>query len=405
MTDIAEPALRRGLAIEADDEVFWGRVFIGFHVVFFGTAAITALIIVEDSEPSTVAKATSLAALALLGVLYLGFGIRAFGGCTPWRSAVFLAPAWATLIWLAHVHPGSYLMLFALIPLTWAMLSPVAAIITMFLAMAALSISWLATGRDATETLIESGINLTLSIVVGLFITGVVRESERRAHLIKQLTDTQAELAAAERERGVLTERERLAGEIHDTLAQGLTSILNFAQAAEASLDRDPEIARHRIGLVEQVARNNLAEARALIAALQPADLDGATLRGALERIVDRFGQEADIPAHLDLVGTPRAVPPNVEVVVVRATQEALANVLRHAKASTVSVTLVYGARNTTLEVRDNGRGFDVESVDGFGLRGMRTRTEQAGGRLEVDSRPGSGTTVRLTLPCPTGNQ
>ncbi len=398
----AQPALRQGLAIEADDETFWGRVIIGFHVVFFGTAAFTGLVIAIDDALSTSTKVTSVAVLALIGVLYVVVGIGAFGGCTLWRSAGFLVPAWAALIWLVvHVSPAAYMMFFALIPLTWAMLPALAAIGAMCLAMATLTITWLAAGRDATETLVESGINLSLSIIVGLFITGVIRESERRAELIKQLTATQADLAAAEHERGVLAERERLAGEIHDTLAQGLTSILNFAQAAEASLDRQPDVARQRIGLVQQVARNNLAEARALVAALQPADLDGASLRAALDRVVARFSDEADIPAHLEVVGTPRALPPNTEVVLVRATQEALANVLRHAKAAAVSVTLVYGSIHTILEVRDDGRGFDPESVDGFGLRGMRTRTEQAGGRLEIESRPGSGTTVRLTLPCP----
>ncbi len=405
MTETEQPALRQGLAIEADDESFWGRVIIGFHAVFFGTAALTGLVIAIDDDLSTSTKVTSVGVLALMGVLYVVVGVRAFGGGTPWRSAAFLVPAWAALIWLVHVSPAAYTMFFALIPLTWAMLSALAAIGATCLAIATLTITWLAAGRDTTETLVENGINLSLSIIVGLFITGVIRESERRAELIKQLTATQADLAAAERERGVLAERERLAGEIHDTLAQGLTSILNFAQAAEASLDRDPEVARQRLGLVQQVARNNLAEARALVAALQPVDLDGASLRAALDRVVARFGDEADVPAHLEVVGTPHTLPPNAEVVLVRATQEALANVLRHAKAAVASVTLVYGSGQTILEVTDDGRGFDPESVDGFGLRGMRTRTEQAGGRLEIESQPGSGTTVRLTLPCPAVTQ
>jgi signal transduction histidine kinase len=246
-------------------------------------------------------------------------------------------------------------------------------------------------------------VSLVISVLLGLWVTGLMRESDRRAGLIGELERTRAELAVAEHDRGVLSERQRLAHEIHDTLAQGFASIIALAQAAEAAVDVDSSAARDRILLVERTARDNLAEARALVTGLTPVDLAGATLVEAVQRLVNRFEREAGVIAQVRVSGTPRSLGQATEVVMLRAAQEALTNVRRHAGAGRVRVNLAYTEDSAALEVSDDGRGFDPERVDGFGLSGMRARVEQAGGELELAAVPDRGTTLRLRVPAEAG--
>jgi signal transduction histidine kinase len=246
---------------------------------------------------------------------------------------------------------------------------------------------------------VTGGLNLAMGLVLGLWISGLIRESDQRAHLIEQLQKTRAELAAAHHQQGVLAERTRLAADIHDTIAQGFTSLVMLVQAAEAALDgKDVAAARERLKLAEYTARENLAEARALVAELGPLDLQTATLSDALGRLTERIGAELGIRADLQIEGEPRPLPPRAEVVLLRATQEALANIRKHAAAQNVKVRLVYDD-STMLQVTDDGCGFEPARVDGFGLRGMRARVEQVGGTLEVASSMARGTSVRVTVP------
>jgi signal transduction histidine kinase len=171
-------------------------------------------------------------------------------------------------------------------------------------------------------------VNTVFAVIFGLWIHGIITESNRRAELVAELRATRAELAEAHHQAGVLAERERLAHEIHDTLAQGFTSILMLAQAADTAVDHNPAAARERIEMIEDTARENLAEARSLIVALGPADLasDGpASLSEALGRLAQRFGTELDLDVAVNVAGRVRSLPANVEVVLLRATQEALA--------------------------------------------------------------------------------
>ncbi|GAA1266749.1 hypothetical protein Psi02_08420 [Planotetraspora silvatica] len=220
-----------------------------------------------------------------------------------------------------------------------------------------------------------------------------MKQSEERAALIAELEAQRAEVARLSAERGALAERERLAGEIHDTLAQGFTSIIMLIQAAEAQADP----ARH-LRLAVQTARENLAEARALVAALGSAPLDGSALDEALVRLTDRLGQESETAAAFTVHGESRPLTPPTEVVLIRAAQEALANVCRHATAGRVDVSVTYGPRTVTLEVRDDGRGFDPSATGGYGLRAIRSRVEQAGGSMRVRSSPREGTTLTFEV-------
>jgi signal transduction histidine kinase len=192
---------------------------------------------------------------------------------------------------------------------------------------------------------------------------------------------------------------------VHDTLAQGYTSIVVLAQTAAAQLERDVDAARERLALIEEVARDNLREARAVVAAFSPVGLESSTLVEALERLAERFGRETGLAVRLDLtaLGAGAALRRDEEVVLLRGAQEALTNVRRHAAASSVVVRLsAVGegeGRQVSVHVEDDGVGFDPASVGGSGLEGLRGRAAQVGGAVDIASAPGAGTRVTLRVP------
>ncbi|MET8047105.1 sensor histidine kinase [Streptosporangium sp. NPDC005286] len=232
------------------------------------------------------------------------------------------------------------------------------------------------------------------SSIFGVWIERITRQSEERAMLIEELESSRAEVARLSAERGAQAERERLAGEIHDTLAQGFTSIIMLLQAAEAQ----PDPSRH-LALAVRTARENLAEARMLVTTLNPAPLDGSTLDEALRRLTNRLGEETGMSAGFEVHGKSRPLSAPVEVVLVRAVQEGLANVRRHADARSAAVSISYQDGSVLLKVRDNGCGFDPSGAQGYGLRGMRARVEQVGGALAVTGLQGEGASLEVLIP------
>ncbi|MET0492874.1 MAG: sensor histidine kinase [Actinoplanes sp.] len=231
------------------------------------------------------------------------------------------------------------------------------------------------------------------SVWLGVWINRVVSQSSERAALIAELESSRAEVTRLSHAAGAAEERARLAGEIHDTLAQGFTSIITLLQAA------DPELRDERLALAVRTARENLAESRALIAALAPSALGSGSLQDAVRRQVSRFTEECGLAATFRVSGESRGLPTAAEVVLLRAAQEALTNVRRHAAANEAAVLLAYQPDRVRLVVRDDGRGFDAEGAGGFGLAGMRARATQVGGTLVVRSDPGTGTTIELEVP------
>lgn len=244
-------------------------------------------------------------------------------------------------------------------------------------------------------------ITMVVTIGLGVSIERLVQQSDERGRLIQELKRTRAELAEANHAAGVAAERERVAREIHDTLAQGFTSIVMLAQAGGAQNgSADPRL----LGMIEETARDNLAEARALVAAFTPVDLDGSTLPAALQRLGDRFGRETGTAVEVRLAlgeQETAALPPVHQVVLLRAAQEALANVRKHADAERVVITLDGRGDGVAIEVDDDGRGFDpaARRNGGFGLAGMRGRVEESGGSVSIDSTPGAGTRIQVRLP------
>jgi signal transduction histidine kinase len=410
MTDPASPV--RGSVAELDN--FWVRSRIGWNAVYLGLLVLVALFTVFRDDLTVAAKLVALALLAAMAATYLLVGRHLLGEDCGARSLVQVALTWACFYGLVIVSSGGtgewggpeYILLFMLFPQIWAYLSTRRAVVATIIVTTGLAVT--AIGRSGWDREAVTGVlpsillQLGLALLLGLFITGVINQAERRAVLIDELERTRAELATTEHARGVLAERERLAREIHDTLAQNFTSILTLSQATEVALPPDATTARERLSLIERTARDGLAEAKALVGALSPVDLQDASLAEAVERVVARFGEETGVPAEVTVSGRPRSLPANYEVVLLRTTQEALANVRRHAAARAVRVTLNFppdGPGSASVEVTDDGQGFDPLDVSGYGLHGMRSRVEQVGGTLEVTSGVGSGTSIRVFVP------
>ena len=213
-------------------------------------------------------------------------------------------------------------------------------------------------------------------------IAELERTNARLEQALAENAGLQAQLLVQAREAGVSDERRRLAAEIHDTLAQGLTGIITQLQAAE-----DGEHVRRATAL----ARDSLREARRSVQDLAPTHLEHDSLPEALKKIT---GERA----RLTITGTVEALHDELEATLLRIAQEALANATRHAHADRIGVTLSYMDDEVTLDVRDDGRGFGRPS-GGFGLTAMRERAARVAGTLEIESTPGRGTAVSVRVP------
>jgi signal transduction histidine kinase len=212
-----------------------------------------------------------------------------------------------------------------------------------------------------------------------------------------------AQLLTQAREAGVLDERGRMAREIHDTIAQGLTGIITQLEAAEQARDRPEDWQRHvrnAIGL----ARDSLSEARRSVEGSRPEYLETARLPEALAEVARQWSELNGVPVEVVTTGDVQPLHPEVEVALLRTAQEALANVAKHASASRAWLTLSYMGDVVTLDVRDDGVGFTVpagpdERGSGFGLSAMRQRVNRVAGTLAIESEPGAGTAISARVP------
>ncbi|WP_443080207.1 sensor histidine kinase [Streptomyces sp. P9-A2] len=234
-----------------------------------------------------------------------------------------------------------------------------------------------------------------------------IAELERTNAALQQALDENAalhtQLLVQAREAGVADERRRLAAEIHDTLAQGLIGII--AQLQVVAGTSDPDLARVHAGRATDLARESLGEARRSVHNLAPVALDGDGLPQALEKTVAEWGERTRTRADFTATGTAEPLHEEVAATLLRIVQEALSNASRHAAATRVGVTLSYIGDEVTLDIRDDGRGFDPRvrpartGSGGFGLDGMRARAERIAGSLTVESEPGHGTAVSARVP------
>ncbi|WP_138758109.1 sensor histidine kinase [Modestobacter altitudinis] len=373
-------------------------------VVLVGVAAGVAAAGDVDAD-----RRVLLGALAVWVLAYVLVGPLSLTDWRRERPTAYLAVLVVVIGVLAWQQPSLLFLMFLAYPQVWFFVDSLRAgvVWTLVLAGAATVAPAIAVTRG-DEPLWGPGetlVGLVFSLAMGLWVFRVLEQSAQRATLIRELESTRAELAAAHREQGVVAERERIAREVHDTLAQGYTSIVVLAQTAAAQLPDDPGAAAERVALIEEVARENLAEARAMVAAFAPVALDSATLIEALERLTERFGRETGLATRLDTTslgdaesGLTRAE----EIVLLRGAQEALANVRRHAAASAVVLRLSRIGGAVSVHVQDDGVGFDPAAAPGVGLAGLRDRAEEVGGAVDVASAPGEGTRVTVRVPSAT---
>ncbi|MFC7929845.1 sensor histidine kinase [Streptomyces cinereoruber] len=323
-----------------------------------------------------------------------------------------LGASWLAMLWLTPealwVAFPLYFLQLHLLPVRWSL--PAVA-----LTAGAAILSYVGHGAALNPgVFIGPLLGAAVAVATVLGYQALYRESERRRRLIEELIGARAELAAAERHAGTLAERERLAREIHDTLAQGLSSIQLLLRAAERALPPDSPAAGH-IERARRAAQDNLTEARRFVRALTPSDLEHGSLAAALERLCEpgagaygpeagAYGPEAGPRVRFSVSGTPVELPTPYEVALLRIAQSALANTVRHASASRAEITLSFMDASVTLDVVDDGEGFEPGSVrpsseGGFGLPAMRARAESLGGTFTVESAPGQGTAVAVSLP------
>lgn len=209
-------------------------------------------------------------------------------------------------------------------------------------------------------------------------------------------------LAEQGRQAAILEERTRIAGEIHDTLAQGLTGVIIQLEAAEDALIEAPGEVLDHLTRARALARASLTEARRSVQALRPGMLEGCDLPTALGRLAQEAGVDTAVRIGISVEGRARSLSPGVENNLLRIAQEAVANALQHADATTVRIELTFEEQGVRLIVRDDGRGFDpnVLPTDGaFGIEGMRRRAERIDGSLIIASEPQAGTTVKVLVP------
>ncbi|MEU4591242.1 sensor histidine kinase [Micromonospora aurantiaca (nom. illeg.)] len=374
------------------------------HLLIIGLLVLAAGRAVADDRPRA---GSIVAASVACGLAY------AIGPLLPrirrsrWAAAWWLAAVGAAWLVLLGLSPDAIWVAFPLYFLQLHLL-PRRAGLAAVIATAAAAVAGFGahTGSFTAATVIGPALGAAVAVGVVWGYQALYRESEQRRQLIEELTATRADLARAEHTAGVLAERERLAREIHDTLAQGLSSIQLLLRAAERALPGRPGAASGHVDAARQVAVDNLAEARRFVAALTPPTLEGTTLAGALERLCTTTSARHRLSARFHLVGAPVSLSTAHEVALLRIAQSALANTVRHARATTAEVTLSCLGDRIALHVVDNGQGFDPDrlpapDVDsgGFGLTAMRARMNALGGTLAVESAPGHGTALTAELP------
>lgn len=346
------------------------------------------------------ATGTTVAAVVMGTVYAVGPALPTVGR-TQWAAAMWLAVLGAVWLVLLLLTPDGVWLAFPmffvqlhLLRLRWG-LAAVAA--TTVLAIA--GFCW-HQGGFSPAAVIGPMLGAAVAVATATGYQALYRESEQRRQLIEQLTATRENLAAAEHTAGVLAERERLAREIHDTLAQGLSSIQLLLRAAERALPEHPDAAANHVSRARRSAQDNLAEARRFVRALAPPVLENESLPAALERLCITTADQTGIDIRFHLDGTPSTLSTPYEVALLRIAQSALANTAQHAQATRAEVTLTYLSTRVTLDVVDDGIGFAPDSgIDtGFGLGAMRARARALGGTLTVESASGQGTALAVSF-------
>lgn len=400
---------RSGSAVGSRSDLTVRAMEIGQHAMAVLLTVVGAIRAVGDGVPIAVAVLTGLAILAwhtagtvlplrsrspkLVTWWLLGFA-------AIWIAAVVVS---AEFIWLAFLI---WLLAGHLLPLTRGL--PFSAIVLVVVIAAPLL------HHGAT-----SYANVLGPLIGGVFAFGIsrgylqlLRDAGERERLVASLTSAQHEMAElqdelvlAQRKSGAIEERTRISRDIHDTVAQAVSSIRLLAHAESGRAA--PASTTRTLSQIEALASDSLSDIRRIVAALAPAELEEGALAAALQRILDRAHDETGIDTQLHVDTTLPNLPTAAEVALLRSAQSALANVRLHAAATRVVVSLIDAGDSVRLDIIDDGDGFDVaawekrpdEASSSYGLRFMRSRLRELGGGLDIESTPGEGSAISVHLP------
>lgn len=382
-----------------------------------GQAAITLVLLVVAAIRAIADGDVPAPWVLAISVVFAGWYFGGLAVADRTRDPV-LATGWLaglTLIWVGAVVVSAefvwlafplWLLAGFLLPLGWA-----------------ITLSALVLGVVVAAPVLHAGTttyaNVIGPLVGGVFAVGIargylelLRDGRERRRLIASLmaaqeetAQLQDELARTQRETGAGLERTRVSRDIHDTVAQSLSSIGMLARSALAAPDAPPEAT---LSQIEQLARDGLVDARRIVNAMAPAELEGSALGDALRRLLTRLHAETGIRTDLSIDDSVPALPMAAEVALLRTAQSALANVRLHAGADRAVVTLADAGDAVRLDVVDDGVGFDATRWNekrphrddgGYGLRAMRARLRELGGDLDVESAPGEGVALSAWLP------
>lgn len=381
---------------------------IGLHIITAALVVVAAArAIIDEVPPALVLScAVVFSAWYLGGVILSGrvqnrqlSGWWLAGLAVIWVGAV---AASAEFVWLAF---SLWLLAGYILRLRWAVLFSVA----VFAVVIAAPI--LQHGATSYANVIGPLIGGAFALSIARGYVQLVRDLQERQRLVASLVQAQTEmaelqdeLANTQRLSGAEEERTRISRDIHDTIAQGFSSISLLATAAieHGQAERMPRTLQQ----IDALARESLVDVRRIVAALAPSELEEGALSGAIRRMLERLTEESGIDTEFRVDESVPALATTVEVALLRTAQSALANVRQHAGANRVVVNLADAGDSVRLDIVDNGSGFDAGAWDsgsgtagGYGLHSMRARLRELGGGLDVESAPGEGVALSAHVP------
>lgn len=375
---------------------------IALHVL---VVALSALVLVRAVLDPAGPRWGQVLLVALLVGTYLAGGATVAPARRGRRAPLLLWLAAITLLWAVLVlpRPEAAYLVFPLFFLYLHLLRPVAGVLAVLVTTAVAILALGLAGTWSIGGVVGPLIGAAVALLIGLGYRAFAIESAERDRLLGELVDTRDQLAATEHEAGVLAERARLAREIHDTVAQGLSSTQMLLHAAERA-DPDGAGVEH-VRLARETAASSLADTRRFIRELTPPQLDDQGLGGALRRLAaeDWSRRGLDVTVR---VADGLDLPMHQQTALLRIAQGAVANVLQHAQAGRAGIDLRADGSALHLEISDDGRGFETAATavtgaarsDSFGLRAIRERVAQLGGTMDVRSAPGEGTVLTVDL-------
>lgn len=384
---------------------------VGLHLITAALVVVAAARAIADTAPLALVVGSALvfSGWYIGGVVLAGHvedrriaGWWLVGLAVIWAGAV---TASAEFVWLAF---SLWLLAGYILRWRWAVVFSIVvfAVVTVAPIMVA--------GSTSYANVIGPLLGGTFALSIARGYVDLVNDLQERQRLVtslvqaqNEMAELQDELANTQRLSGAEAERTRISRDVHDTIAQGLSSISLLATAgATAENDRaDPTL--RTLQQIDALARDSLVDVRRIVAALAPAELEEGALAGALRRMLARLAEETGLETEFRVDDGLPALPTTVEVALLRTAQSALANVRQHAHATRVVVNLADAGDSVRLDIGDDGCGFDASEWDsnpggaggGYGLHSMRARLRELGGGLDVESAVGEGTALSAHVP------